>query len=617
MRLPLVVASVLAPSLVAPILLAQSASPPAGAGVRFGGGSLAERNAPDGPSPADQAAIDAALAAYESAFGPVSTTGTADASAPPLPFFPMSGWLYEDLYVRNFVDLDPTFGILDYLCGSFTYNTHAGIDAHVPTFEYQTIGVPVYAALDGTVIVAIDGYFDMETVPVGQPSNVVAIDHGGGWVTWYFHLKKNSVAVTVGQPVKSGQQIGLVGSSGNSSGPHLHFGIDLNGVPVEPFAGPCNPNPNLWANPVLFPTTPYCTDIGLFDAPSQGYPNPPLNPFPRIGQIAKNSFAIYYWFRYGNLPANGTVRTWIEKPNGSVAFDSGTPFSLGNPQPISSDWLWIQWFMPFPSPFDVNGTYRLHHELQGVEVANVPFEVVDVVVPGTNSAPRPITAVLEPAVATVNDPLVCRVTSPVLSDDPDFDVVSHRFLWRANGAVVRDVVNAARSDVLAHHVAPPGALVVCEVTPKDATHDGPTTKASRVLTTAAAVPFDSVAYPNSGRLAATSPVSVSAGTASFFAACGPPGQAFTLGYSDDNPSEIPLSLLIGGNPGSFVIDVATSGFLLDPAWVFDAQGRVAFTVAVPPTPAIIGNKYPLQWLAFEPSTTTFVLSNGLRVTIAP
>ena len=61
------------------------------------------------------------------------------------------------------------------------------------------VGVPVLAAAAGTVIQAVDGNFDRSNGPGNTlPANYVAIDHGGGWVTYYYHLRKNSVAVAVG-----------------------------------------------------------------------------------------------------------------------------------------------------------------------------------------------------------------------------------------------------------------------------------------------------------------------------------------------------------------------------------------------------------------------------------
>ena len=104
--------------------------------------------------------------------------------------------------------------------------------------------MPIFAALDGTVVTAHDGEPDQNTEWAGQRANFVVLDHGAGHRTWYFHLKLGSVAVEEGQEVKAGQQLGLTGSSGISSGPHLHFQSELNNEWYEPSSGPCRSGPS-------------------------------------------------------------------------------------------------------------------------------------------------------------------------------------------------------------------------------------------------------------------------------------------------------------------------------------------------------------------------------------
>src|SRR2546430_11762619 len=80
------------------------------------------------------------------------------------------------------------------------------------------------AAADG--VVAVTGY------GMTGYGNYVIIVHGGGLVTLYGHL--SSIGVTVGQKVTQGQQIGVEGTTGNSTGVHLHFEVRLNSTPVDP-----------------------------------------------------------------------------------------------------------------------------------------------------------------------------------------------------------------------------------------------------------------------------------------------------------------------------------------------------------------------------------------------
>lgn len=86
-------------------------------------------------------------------------------------------------------------------------------------------GTPIYAAYKGTVAGA--GYNS-------SMGNYVMIDHGGGLFTIYMHASK--LLVSTGQSVSAGQNIALVGSTGRSTGNHLHFGVRLNGSYVDPMS---------------------------------------------------------------------------------------------------------------------------------------------------------------------------------------------------------------------------------------------------------------------------------------------------------------------------------------------------------------------------------------------
>jgi murein DD-endopeptidase MepM/ murein hydrolase activator NlpD len=94
---------------------------------------------------------------------------------------------------------------------------HEGIDIAAP------IGAPIWAAAAGSVIYA--GW-------LGGYGNLVVVDHGNGLATAYAHA--SSILVSVGQSVSQGETVSLVGSTGNSSGPHLHFEVRVNGSAADP-----------------------------------------------------------------------------------------------------------------------------------------------------------------------------------------------------------------------------------------------------------------------------------------------------------------------------------------------------------------------------------------------
>lgn len=108
-------------------------------------------------------------------------------------------------------------GRVDPINGS--YAGHTGIDMPSPQ------GTDIYAAESGTVLVASEwsGY-----------GNCVIIDHGGGVWTLYGHIRNGGIKVSKGQSVKRGEKIAEVGSTGRSTGNHLHFEVRINSKPVNP-----------------------------------------------------------------------------------------------------------------------------------------------------------------------------------------------------------------------------------------------------------------------------------------------------------------------------------------------------------------------------------------------
>jgi murein DD-endopeptidase MepM/ murein hydrolase activator NlpD len=113
----------------------------------------------------------------------------------------------------------PLHGVVTSEYGPRSGGFHPGIDISDPT------GTPIHAAGPGQVIYA--GWD-------GDYGNFVLIDHGGGIVTGYGH--QSQIAVGQGEMVSQGQVIGYVGSTGNATGPHVHFEVRVNGSPENPRA---------------------------------------------------------------------------------------------------------------------------------------------------------------------------------------------------------------------------------------------------------------------------------------------------------------------------------------------------------------------------------------------
>lgn len=92
-------------------------------------------------------------------------------------------------------------------------------------------GLDIAAALHDPIFATAAGVVSFADVSGGY-GNLVVIDHADGWQSWYAHL--SAFSVVVGQQVEQGEVIGAAGSTGRSSGPHLHFELRHNGVPVDP-----------------------------------------------------------------------------------------------------------------------------------------------------------------------------------------------------------------------------------------------------------------------------------------------------------------------------------------------------------------------------------------------
>ncbi len=145
----------------------------------------------------------------------------------------------HDYVINNYVDLDATTGTRDYMgntgAAAVTYDGHGGYDIDIPTFrEMDNDTALVRAAAPGRVELAVGTNYDRNTSCTGE-ANAVWIKHDNGFTSIYAHLKQGSLRVTNGQTVTTGTVLGVVGSSGCSSQPHLHFEVrNCSWQPVEP-----------------------------------------------------------------------------------------------------------------------------------------------------------------------------------------------------------------------------------------------------------------------------------------------------------------------------------------------------------------------------------------------
>src|SRR4051812_44563995 len=174
------------------------------------------------------AAAATLVIAFTVAFG---IPARAQESAPVLSF-PVACEIGVTCFVQNYVDHDSGSGAKDYRCGALTYDGHDGTDIRLPNLAAMRKGVAVVAAADGVVRARRDGMDDVSIRDAGasavkgrEAGNGVVIDHGNGWQTQYAHMRKGSILVKPRNRVSAGQALGLVGLSGDTEFPHLHFTV--------------------------------------------------------------------------------------------------------------------------------------------------------------------------------------------------------------------------------------------------------------------------------------------------------------------------------------------------------------------------------------------------------
>ena len=116
--------------------------------------------------------------------------------------------------------ISSTFGMREHPVLGFV-KMHKGVDFAAP------IGTPIYASGDGVIEFA-----GMK----GPNGNFVKIKHDNGWETLYLHMSAYGEGITEGARVHQGQKVGAIGTTGRSTGPHLHYEVHIAGEPVDPMA---------------------------------------------------------------------------------------------------------------------------------------------------------------------------------------------------------------------------------------------------------------------------------------------------------------------------------------------------------------------------------------------
>lgn len=312
--------------------------------------------------------------------------------------------------ISNYVDQNLTAGnLLDYNCGSRTYDGHFGTDIFTWPFSwylYNNNYVEVIAAEPGTIIGKSDGNDDDHCSCSGN-WNAVYVQHADGSIAWYGHMKKNSLTTkTVGQTVVTGEYLGVVASSGCSTGPHLHFEIYESlpyntGNLIDPYQGPCNSlNPQTWwAAQKPYNESTLNALLTHYAVPVHGCPA--SNEDPKLSDNFLPGNTIYMAAYYHDQLAGQVTTYRIRRPDNTI-YQTWTASSSVD---YVASWWWWSWILPSNGPF---GTWKFETVYQGITSEHT----------FVYGAPPACTSLSSPANGATNVPVTTSLTWPAATGSP-------------------------------------------------------------------------------------------------------------------------------------------------------------------------------------------------------
>jgi len=228
--------------------------------------------------------------------------------------------------VSAFVDHNLVVGqVMDYNGGARTYDNHHGTDFGLWPFAWNKLDageMQVVAAAAGTIIAY--GNVNPADHNCGPNStgnwNYVALVHADGRMTIYGHMRYNSLTPKgIGQTVAQGEYLGIAASSGNSSGPHLHFEVrkaSFSTEWIDPYAGPNSQPESLWAL-----QRPYIDSAINRLATHSAPPSTPDDCKPTVTHL-QDSFTtpstVYFYTYYRDYIGGLVTQFSVYRPDGSI-----------------------------------------------------------------------------------------------------------------------------------------------------------------------------------------------------------------------------------------------------------------------------------------------------------
>ncbi|MCC6185549.1 MAG: M23 family metallopeptidase [Chitinophagaceae bacterium] len=342
---------------------------------------------------------------------------------------PIAGVYGTDYKLVNYVDWAVDTFIKDHYCSSKTYDGHQGTDFVIRNFKAMDAGVDVLAADKGKVIFVQDGLYDREKTSVVSKllGNYIGITHDGKLQTYYGHLRTGSVLVKVGDTVAAGQKIAQVGSSGNSSDPHLHFELWYDSTYyIDPFSGPCGNATTYWLAQPAFDTSfgiwtsGMCNYVCTLDTLKEE-PN-------RRDTFYATDPAITYWNLQYGLRKNDSVRIDWYHPSGSLWLSYGLRMQR-------DQWYYYFWSYISTPPSTAEGKWTIKYYRNNILAATQPFYYYQ----------KPNT-----------------ITDKTLNGSKDWQILYQENSIKIVGILPKDVlrVYTAQGQLVATHIAQGPALIL-------------------------------------------------------------------------------------------------------------------------------------------------------------
>lgn len=321
------------------------------------------------------------------------------------PLQPAAGFADYSYYITTYyVDHDPAYPdqLRDYMDGDRTYDTvgynHGGTDFILWPFGWlkmDSAAVAIVAAADGVIVGKSDGNDDRHCAFSNEPWNAVYVQHADGTVAWYGHMKQGSLtAKNVGDPVVTGEYLGLVGSSGSSTVPHLHFELrssaGADSQVVDPFFGPGNPTlpQSLWQNQRSYDDS-AIIHLGTGHAAPE-FPQCPQQENPNEDDLFDPGAEVYFSAYYRDQMQDQVSELRILRPDGTEHAD----WTHASQAPHLAAAYWY-WYITLPGNAQ-HGEWRFQVTYAGVTYSRSFF--VGAVPPTATVTPTPtITATAQPS----------------------------------------------------------------------------------------------------------------------------------------------------------------------------------------------------------------------------